>query len=271
MSKLAFFLILSLFFPFFGESAQFHAIILLDPEARQIECVVEANQLKLETLVEKISLHTQLTLNKYIIKPEEFEIPDFYNFIDNLMIETDDLVLFYFSGHGFRTLSKEGNPWPNLYLTKNHIGLDFNEIVEVISEKHPRFLLALADCCNNVIPEKFAPPLQQRAMALMRLNPQNHYEQKYRELFLNFQGRILISSAFQGEYSWGTKNGGLYTLGFLDSLEEGITKDSSWEEILEKSSLRVLEHQNPYYTSQIESVGKYSSSSAASNISVINP
>lgn len=233
--------------PLQSNEGRFHAIFLLDNQARQIERVVEANLAKMDELIEEIADHTALPLHKYLLKADQLQTAELYTFLDQLDIQPDDLVLFYFSGHGFRTLSKEDNPWPNLYLTKDHVGFDFQELAETLRLKNPRFLLALADCCNNHIPEKLAPPLLHKGSALTRMPLVIDYSKGYQRLFLNFNGTIMITSAYQGEFSWGTIQGGLYTLGFLDSLQEGALKDKDWDEILDQASLRVVEHQNPYF------------------------
>ena len=227
------------------ESATLHAIVVLDQDALNIQKVVAANQVKIHTFLEDIIQYTELHLNQRYFLAEKGTCVDIYDYLQALTIKPDDIVLFYFSGHGFRTLSKQ-NPWPNLYLTADHRGLDYEEILTILNEKNPRFFLALADCCNNLISEQFAPSLYS-AFALMRVPPQTNLKDKYQKLFLTFKGKIAICSAFEGEFSWGTIKGGLFTLSLLETLNDPYDQDHDWEKLLEKASDKVIQHQTPFY------------------------
>jgi len=70
-----------------------------------------------------------------------------------------DIVVFYYSGHGFRKQEETGRRFPNIKLKTNHTSrqdvymnsLNIEDIFMLIKKKPSRFNLVLSDCCNNDI------------------------------------------------------------------------------------------------------------------------
>jgi hypothetical protein len=57
-------------------------------------------------------------------------------------------------------------------------------------------------------------------------------------VFLKYRGTILASGSKKGYYSWGSESGGFYTVQFLDSLNEELSKSSgrpSWENLMSRA------------------------------------
>ncbi len=192
----------------------------------------------------KIDLFTEDTLDETF--PEK---------INEIKIEEDDIVFFFFSGHGYRTENKE-DFFPYLYITDLKKGADFSHIITTLQNKNPRFLLALADCCNNIIPEKFAPPLMDRYKCFMSVQNSDIAEY-YNTLFLQTKGSILLISASPGELSWASKTGGLFTKALFYSLhqESAYSEVPDWNIILDQACLRIVDRnigQNPFYLLNIE-------------------
>ena len=113
--------------------------------------------------------------------------------------------------------------------------LRFSEITHCLEEKSPRFLIAIADCCNTYISEWHLP---------VHLQYTQDVEFNYRPLFQDSTGVILISSSSPGEASKATSYGGLYTLSFLRNLHLEVEESfPNWTIILERSALEVMHHQ----------------------------
>ena len=89
-------------------------------------------------------------------------------------------------------------------------GIDFAEIQEILKKKNPRFLLAMVDCCNSVIPDSYAPQLMHAKE--IKAASRELLEQNYQRLFLEQRGHIFVSSSSVGEYSWCSLfQGGMYS------------------------------------------------------------
>ena len=166
--------------------------------------------------------------------------------LNQLSCAEDDVILFYYSGHGYRTASKKDNPWPSLYFSISGKEVDFHNICQKLAAKKPRFLLAIADCCNNVLPESGAAPL----VPLYASSKSQHTRIKhnYRRLFLENNGSLLVASSSVGEYSWCYQKGAVFTLALLDSLKALATaKSASWEALLDTTAEAIADHQTPFY------------------------
>ncbi|CRX37611.1 caspase family protein [Estrella lausannensis] len=243
------FLIL-LAFSSFSDAGEIKAILLCDTRAQNLEKSVSSDLKNWQAELQRISKGTGLPLVLYTFTNEKAGKP-FVEALKEITIHEDDVVFFYFSGHGFRTNSKSGNQWPNLYLTSDKIGIDFYAVFQSLSAKKPRLLIALSDCCNNVLPEKSAPPVVP-IHAYKHLKPISYQQANYKRLFLKTKGTILIGSSIPGEFSWGTESGGLYTLALLRFLIEDVNspKPADWHVLLDKAAKQVVSRnlgQTPQY------------------------
>jgi hypothetical protein len=241
--------------PSLSEATNLHAIILCDTTADNIGFSVEADLKRVRLEIQKIGNFTDMQIKESIFIGHNID-NDLLQKLKGLEIEPDDVAIFFFSGHGFRTDSKQDNIWPNLYLSPINRGLDFNLIITTLEEKKPRLIIAIADCCNNVIPEKNAPSLLEKGRKHSKMNVLA-LKNNYKTLFLDQSGKIIASGCIPGEFSWGTKLGGLYTVAFFDTLNSEIInpKKPDWHTILDKTSQTVIDRkigQTPQYELKVE-------------------
>lgn len=239
-----FFVIGSAFFAtlssFDAEAATLHSIVVCDTTADNIGSSVEADYGILKRELRAIAMITEMDFKETSFTGLDVT-GNILTAIAEMSFGSDDVVFFYFSGHGYRVASKGNNQWPNLYLTPTRRGIDLLEVVTILQDKQPRLLLAIADCCNNVIPEKYAPILVTRkARALMMKAPS--VKHNYQQLFVHCSGRIVISGSIPGQTSWCGNNGGTYTIAFFHSLnQEAYTfSKADWRVVLDRASLNVI-------------------------------
>jgi hypothetical protein len=229
------------------EAASLHAIIVADTTDESIGDSTAVDLSKVKRQISTIARHTDLQIHEVVLKGFDVKPAALLDALHSLEFEEDDVVVFYYSGHGFRTESKEGNPWPNLYFSLVGEGIDLSYVREVLEEKHPRFLLVMADVCNSFVPDDFAPPLIFKILG--DLPDQELVKANYRSLFLETEGTLLISSSTVGEYSWGTLKGGVFTIAFLQNLQAAVKEADhpDWEIILQRSHQDVSEMQHPQW------------------------
>lgn len=239
-----------IFFLFFlfcrvGECGELILFLACDTEARNIESGVyhDLENIRKEAL--RISNYTGLPIKEISFIGKELQPESVLNACCSLEVEVDDLLFFYFSGHGFRTVAKGDDPWPNLFFSSSRQGIDYGEVIAILSQKHPRLLIAIADCCNNVMKENAAPHVYWNGSVKSK---KEHVSKAYQKLFLETEGKILVTSSEIGEFSWSVCEGALFTLAFLESLKMEAEKGSGdWGKILKRSSWKVRKYQHPYY------------------------
>ncbi len=229
------------------QAGDLYSILLCDTYAANISESIENDSINMRKEISRIQLYTQMRSIEINFNGLDLFPSDIYEYLSNLQFNPDDVVIFYFTGHGYRTPSKINNPWPNLYCSIAGQGIDFREITNLLLEKNPRLLLSLCDCCNNSIPDPVAPDVVSRDWAYKLTESQ--VKSNYEKLYLETSGLIMIRSSEVGEYSWCNSKGAIYTLALLDSLQYYIRnyKDVYWDTILTGANKKVIKYQKPVY------------------------
>ncbi|MEM1281956.1 MAG: caspase family protein [Chlamydiota bacterium] len=236
------------------DAANLHTIIICDTYAENIGDSVEADLNRVRAEIHRAAFYTKLNVREKIFIDYQVD-ENVLQWLKNYEVSKDDVVFIFFSGHGYRTDSKTDNTWPNLYFTPVNRGVDFHQLTQIIQNKSPKLMIAIADCCNNVLSEAYAPHLMKAhplALSYHKPNVKNNYE----KLFLHSYGSLIASSSTPGEYSWGTKSGGLFTLALFDSLDHEVNSfNPSWDVLLTRAQKTVLDRevgQTPQYESSVK-------------------
>lgn len=229
------------------EAARLHSIVVADTTDFSIGVSAACDSNKIQEEMKKVAKYTELEHHEILITGQDVLPKNVFEAIRPLEIEEEDVVVFYFSGHGYRTESKENNPWPNLYFTLAGEGIDLLGICNLLEKKNPRLLVVIGDVCNNIVPENFAPNLVCKMFSIF--NDEELLKANYQSLFLENQGTLIISSSEAGEYSWATTRGSLFTLSFLGNLNKVVKSEDypEWETILLKTLLEIAGEQHPQW------------------------
>ncbi len=177
--------------------------------------------------------------------------------INQLEVGEDDVVVAYFSMHGYRNNSKVSQ-WPNLYFGEDFTGVELEYIVDKVSKKNPRLLIVIADSCNNPVRDNAINTIKKRALAVEAKTPlQEEIErQNYSKLFLETSGVIIVTGAIPGEFAWGINGVGTFlTMSLIDGLNAAVKRKgaASWELIFSQLDQRVNRYmgsngrQNPQF------------------------
>jgi hypothetical protein len=151
--------------------------------------------------------------------------------IEDLRPNSKDVVVFYYAGHG--AMDHEGGLWPEMALQGSETPfeglLQLSKVNEVLKRQKPRLLLVMADTCNE------ANVTLRGRDEVIKLEPGT--ENAYKTLFLKHQGVIIASSSERGQNSNGGADGGFFTQGFLDSLQNEVRSpaEPTWENIMTKA------------------------------------
>lgn len=175
--------------------------------------------------------------------------------IKNTCTSQDDILVFYYSGHGFRYKSSN-SIWPHLYFTPLDESLHLEEVVQCIVKKPGTLYFILADCCNNIPKHLTLPyhPFQQEFTSKGKLN-----KKTYSQLFSAVNTLIVASGSSPGKVAWATEKGSLFTLALLRSVkEETLHENPDWSRIFERTISLCKKHQQPQYSiMQLESIRRH--------------
>lgn len=183
------------------------------------------------------------------------------NEIKKFKPQRNDIVVFYYTGHGFRTKKKQ-TAYPMLDLRSNakqdylKESLTVDTILELIKKKGARMNLILSDCCNwdpeMPLPYVTADP-QTRAG-----NPVWDPE-KSRALFLNPKRTSIVGiAADKNQLAVSNKKyGSFFFMYFRDALQTEISKTNTnkagffgWQTIFESTKTQTFRKSRKTYCSK---------------------
>jgi len=184
--------------------------------------------------------------------------------LKNLSPSPNDIVVFYYSGHGFRK-PKDNRRFPYIDLrpkpdrTYMVNSLNMEDIYDAIKKKGARLNLVLSDCCNTEVEASNAigTPVARKKGLLMTYNLEN-----CRALFLNPKPVSILATAADAGQKASSNNefGGFFSFFFKSSMENQLSffkKNVSWESLLQdakKQTIIKAEHtycEKPYIPENI--------------------
>lgn len=214
-------------------AASLRLLLIGDTNDRSIGKSVVTDLANVEKFAKDIAQNTGLTLDIKTIKGGGLRTKAINDAIKNLKVESDDTVFFYYSGHGFRTKDVKTR-WPLLHIPDAGIkGVDFQNVIDTLSQKNPRMLLAISDSCNSFI------DTPQRSVNTRAMRPEQ--AEAWKKLFVEFSGKIYASGSQVGQYSFGQdQTGGAFTSRFLAIVRGEVTDTrANWDNIMRQATKQI--------------------------------
>ena len=138
--------------------------------------------------------------------------------IKGLDVSSQDVVFFYYGGHGSRALNNNDDPFPQMCL-----GEDYQEnwvpatlVKNIIMQKNPRLAIVVTGCCNKEDPGVSIKSVVSEAAYTKESNIN---KEAYKKLFLDSTGLVMMTSSKAGQYSYSGKEGGVFCLYFWSAME----------------------------------------------------
>lgn len=180
-----------------------------------------------------------------VISGNEFSKVNVDNAINTMRPAPNDVVIFYYTGHGFSEM-KDNYRFPYLDLRDKtyqdyggQYAMNMEAIFQKIKMKGARLNLVISDCCNN------DPSQSQNITAEdpeTKVSSIGWDKNKCIQLFLNPRRQSVLATAAQkGELSAGNvSEGGFFTSNFLQSLEKHIGKVRTTAQPLEATWVSIV-------------------------------
>ncbi len=180
-----------------------------------------------------------IQMDTIIISGNNYNKDNVVKAIDALRPTPNDIVVFYYSGHGFRK-PKDSRRFPyidlraavdNTYMVNS---LNVEDILTSIRKKGARLNLVITDCCNTKVTDHNA-----KGMAIPRTKVLGLelFQENVRTLFFNPNPTSVIATAADVDQKASSNDGfgGFFSYFFKQSMEENLgylKKNVSWDEVL---------------------------------------
>ena len=233
------------FLPAASPAVTMHVILAGDTLDPNIGESVQQDLNNVTKWIETIAQKTGMEYAGYLLDGDGLKSSSLNDVLRKLTVAPDDLIFFYYSGHGGRYESTP-TKWPLLYFPDQLV--DLQQVLDALLAKHPRLLIALADCCNSYIDE---PSAQKSAPQMKKLEPS---AESYKKLFLYPRGYYIVSGSVPGEPSIALRDGGMLTTDFLLKADRQIASGNPRWQNLQTTVLTAPngEQQHPQYDIKIE-------------------
>ena len=176
-----------------------------------------------------------------------FTRSNYTNWLSNLYTSSNDVIIFYFTGHGSNDCTGDWsipNDYPSLLMGLNN-GVDVlkkvkseMEIFNELKKKPHRLLLTIAEACNKCARERVASKSEVVSYAMEDVDLV-----KLRSLFAA-QGDYIVSSSQKGELSY-SSGMGFFTRAFTEVFADETSKISSttpsWNTFFSKVSTKTTQ------------------------------
>ena len=238
MKKACFILILMLLYVGIDSvyAQRFIVIYAIDVEDIHIGGSCLTDYSKMDTTFQEIATNLHFSYEAKTLMRQDLNMRTLESTINSLQVDANDVLVFYYSGHGFAELAQQ-SPYPALYLHGEET-TTLDAIHKRLKQKKARLLLSFADCCNNIIVKfKGLPavkPLIERSISV-----ENDI---LRKLFKETRGAIILSSSRRNEKASGyPSSGGFYTCMWRTALVYAKSHNShiSWQTFLEDAENRL--------------------------------
>lgn len=172
--------------------------------------------------------------------------PSSVNNAINSLSANNDVVVFYYSGHGGRSHSDDVTcRFPRMCLGSLYADqwIKVSDGLNMLRAKGPKFVLMITDCCNSYYDRKGST----ESAFLYRSSGNS---EAFRKLFFESTGYASITGASPGEYGWCTQDGAYLTLSFLNLLGKAVSANDTsitWQQLMQSISDDTFKTTNEKY------------------------
>ena len=181
--------------------------------------------------------------------------PNLESAISGLRCSTNDVIIFYYSGHGVHAKADDASGWlPQICLKYKSYDQDkfvpVTAIRDKLFAKNARLVVILTDCCNDEKEWVTVKGLIDKDGGNPKLNAIN--VDYLKKLFFNSRGTVIATSSKRGQTSLGPKSGGLFSISFWDEIYkieqgQGIP---SWKSLIEETKKRTINKASSFNAKQ---------------------
>ncbi|MGB3008634.1 MAG: caspase family protein [Chitinophagaceae bacterium] len=235
-----------------NEKPVIYLISVINTDDKDISETCVADGIKVSAYFNRVAEFLDLPYTVRKIKGNDFTVKNVKTAIANIFPGKNDIVVFHYSGHGYRWKDDNTLLFPQLglyygtpiswaFMKASSINLE--EIYQSIAVKGARLTLVLGDCCNTEVKKR---RLEIKDTALDKV-PTGYYDMNRsmaEELFLNSRSSLLIAAAKQGQLAnCSVAYKGFLTTSVIEAIRLSLKNEGSnptWMNIIIKAEAGTL-------------------------------
>lgn len=214
-------------------SQTFHTIIMVNKEEpnRQVDRTADYNNMS--SFFTKIAQSLGYKNNMLRYSGQNFRATNALQAIESLNVELNDIVVFYYSGHG---ANWDDDEWPHMAFLDRQYGETtiYNKLREKFG--NAKLILCISDCCN----------MDSEGARREKRTYSSFDPTLTKKLFTDFEGHrsYEISASIRGQYSYSNRMfGALFGIALREAVSSALTGKTqpNWVYVLEKAKSLTLE------------------------------
>ncbi|MBC7872342.1 MAG: caspase family protein [Ferruginibacter sp.] len=217
-----------------------HFILVANTNDPRIGYSVQKDLVNISSQVKDVSVFLGIPLNYVEISGAKFSKASVETALTNLKPGANDIVIFYYSGHGYSNDRKAEEEYPQFDLRQSRFDdvqvatMNASEVLNKIKVKNARLNLVITDCCNSSL-GLLKPEGKNFALTTKSLMS---WEKSFcYDLFMKSKGSVIATAAKKGQYAYGnTDVGGYFTSNLITSMEKYLSKfqtaTPTWQQII---------------------------------------
>lgn len=229
---------------------QLHLVLVANTNDKKIGKTCVTDKESTLSLFSEVAEFLQIGFVPTVIEGNSFSKVNVEKAINALKPASGDIVVFYYSGHGFSD-SRDNYTFPYMDLRDKsyqsfggQYAMNMEMVFQKIKSMGARLNLVISDCCNND-PSQSANMLNDEPNT--RTSSVGWNKNKCIDLFMNPKRMsYIMTAAKKGELSAGTvSDGGFFTFNFRETLEKTVgnfnkDKTVSWPAILNTAQVQTV-------------------------------
>jgi hypothetical protein len=214
------------------------------------DCLIDMNAISDD--FSKLAIEMKIDYVELALGADAYNKENMLAAIDAIEPGENDIVIFYYSGHGFTFENEEKIRFPQLDLQSQPATIDkevinkstqnLSEIFERVKKRGARLNIVIGDCCNSDINfERIF--IKNFDISVLRSVKGPLNKEMSKRLFLEPSASVLVASAAKGQVSIINQGrGSIFTSNFLDNLDKMIhgtalkPGSSAWKKLLEQTT-----------------------------------
>ncbi len=232
----------------------------IDPEIGK-GCIEDIKSIR--HMFEELSAHMEFNFLELLVQGADYSKQNILDAIEILTPGNNDIVVFYYSGHGFSYKKDAQKRFPQVDLRShpassriaviNANTQNLADIFELIKSRGARLNIVIGDCCNSLIKFKRVFKGGDESIRLAK-RPKMIVNKKMAEkMFCDYTASILVAAADKGEYAiTDPELGSIFTFNFTNNLKLLINQSIDaneglpWKKLLEETKEKTFHLSKTY-------------------------